>query len=183
MSVPVPHTWTAGDDATSANMQSLTDTGLWNLGSATSTGATKTLMSLRQTTAQAIPTTTWTALTFTTEDADYDGGHSTVTNTSRFTATVPGFYLCMGGVVYTAITTGFRMGTCWAISGTLANACEVWTPTLTGSVIAVPARTQLLYLNAGSYLELMTYQNSAGSVNTSVNSSAQSSFCAMWVSN
>src|SRR5690348_12981216 len=61
------------------------------------------------TTAQSIPNANaMTALNFDTEVLDSDGGHSTVTNTSRYTATVPGTYLVFGFVGWANTSGGDR---------------------------------------------------------------------------
>lgn len=51
---------------------------------------------------------TMTALNLDTEVLDPDGGHSTVTNTSRYTATVPGLYLVFGSVGWSNNNNGDR---------------------------------------------------------------------------
>ncbi len=51
---------------------------------------------------------TMTALNLDTEVLDPDGGHSTVTNTSRYTATVPGTYLVFGSVGWSNNNNGDR---------------------------------------------------------------------------
>src|SRR4051812_42679726 len=118
MAVPVPHTWTAGDNATSTAMQTLTDTGLWNLGSATSTSARKPFCQVRQTVVQSLATSgTWQAVTFDTEDADYDSGHSTATFTDRYTAGTAGWYMVSGGCGFAANATG-RRGVRYTVNGT-----------------------------------------------------------------
>ncbi|MFE2712207.1 hypothetical protein ACFXKI_09515 [Streptomyces mirabilis] len=61
------------------------------------------------TTTQSIPNgNAMTALNFDTEILDSDGGHSTVTNTSRYTATVPGLYLVFGFVGWANTSGGDR---------------------------------------------------------------------------
>ncbi|MEV4438527.1 hypothetical protein AB0K09_05810 [Streptomyces sp. NPDC049577] len=61
-----------------------------------------------QTTAQSIANATFTSFTLDTEVVDSDGGHSTVTNTSRYTATVPGTYLVVGTAGWNGSATGYR---------------------------------------------------------------------------
>ncbi|MEU5424036.1 hypothetical protein AB0H73_00270 [Streptomyces olivoreticuli] len=61
-----------------------------------------------QTTAQSIPNGVFTSFTIDTEVLDPDGGHSTVTNTSRYTATVPGVYLVIATAGWAANSTGYR---------------------------------------------------------------------------
>jgi len=61
------------------------------------------------TTAQSLPTANvMAALNLDTEVIDTDGGHSTVTNTSRYTATVAGTYLVFGSVGFAATSGGDR---------------------------------------------------------------------------
>ncbi|MBF6049812.1 hypothetical protein GO001_32300 [Streptomyces sp. NRRL B-1677] len=86
------------------------------------------VFSAYQTTAQSISNPTFTSFTLDTEVVDSDGGHSTVTNTSRYTATVPGTYLVIGTAGWSGAATGYRR-------------CRI---TLNGSAVPGPrsARTQ-----------------------------------------
>ncbi|WP_367134410.1 MULTISPECIES: hypothetical protein [Streptomyces] len=66
------------------------------------------VFSAYQTTAQSISNATFTSFTLDTEVVDSDGGHSTVTNTSRYTATVAGTYLVVGTAGWSGNATGYR---------------------------------------------------------------------------
>ena len=60
------------------------------------------------------------ALTFTTEDVDSSGMHSTSSNTSRATAVYPGWYLHSGQSSYVFNSTGIRADW-WAVNAAIAN--------------------------------------------------------------
>lgn len=55
----------------------------------------------RQSAAQTFATGTWTAITLDVTDVDTDSGHSNVTNNSRYTAQVAGWYWCLGFASWT----------------------------------------------------------------------------------
>lgn len=168
MAVPVPHTWTAGDDATSAAMQTLTDAILYLLGSATSGGAKRPFAQPRQSVAQSLPTTAvWTALTFDAEDVDYDNGHSTVTNTDRYTALTTGWHIVSGGVAFAANAVG-RRGIRYTVNGTVVNGSGVVLPTTAALVCAVPGREMAILLNVNDILRVEGMQESGGALNTAV---------------
>lgn len=138
---------------------------------------------LRQTSGQTPADNTWTAITFEVEDWDTDpdgiGGHSTVTNTSRYTARYPGLYRLAGATVWTSNSTGSR-GARWAVNGSTLNGSEISIPTVSGGVAAVPARSMLVTLAEGDYVELEGRQTSGGSLATYVGALAQSSADIVW---
>lgn len=181
--VPTPHTWTAGDDATSTALQTVTDGDLYALGSATSGGSRKPLARLNQTAAQTLADATGAAVNFDTEVVDYDAGHSTTTNTSRYTAQTAGYYMVSGAVGFVGNATGSRLA--WlAVNGTAVNGSEVGFGTVpnNGHVeITVPAT--LVYLNSGDYVQLFAYQTSGGNLNTFLSGVIQPIMLVLWVSN
>lgn len=183
--IPVPHTWIAGDDATSTVMQTLTDTGLWNLGSATSGGSKKPLAVLRQTVAQSIATGAFAALTFDTEDADYDNGHSTVTNPTRYTGASPGWHLVKGVYGTASSASGRRL------VGIRKNGTGAGNPTDARADAAAAASVQvfmcigLVFLNGTTdYVETVCLQDSGGALLTNVaGTDGQPRMEVWWVSN
>ena len=91
--IPSFRTWVAGEIATATFFNSnVRDAG--NLFLAVPIGE------FRQTVTQNITTSVGTAINFDTEDVDNDNGHSTVTNTSRYTAQTAGRFQVSGGVSY-----------------------------------------------------------------------------------
>jgi hypothetical protein len=160
MALPAaPTVWTAGSDATSGRLQSLTD----NINFLLAPPRAR----LVQTVAQSIPNGAFTSVTFDTEPIDSDAGHSTVTNTSRYTCTVDGLYLVSGNYSCAANATG-RRGAALALNGAQVDgSLTLAVTTATGSP-GVPTPTVLIQLVAGNYVELQVYQDSGGALNTSV---------------
>lgn len=141
---------------------------------------------LRQTAAQSIPDSTWTSLTFPTEDLDGDpsgtGGHSTSSNTSRYTAVYAGWYLLSGG--YNPIINGVGIrGTRWAVNGTAVNGSNTVLAATAATGAGYPARTKRVFLNVGDYVELQVYQNSTGLLNTDITGDSASSMSVGWERN
>lgn len=135
---------------------------------------------LRQTVAQSIANATYTAVTFTTEDYDSAGGHSTSSNTSRYTAQVAGAYVFGGGGAFAVNAAGTRSSR-WALNGTAipGSTSPGFDPSITSVVVARPLVVQL---GVGDYVELQLRQSSGGSLNTSVTSDDQSTMSVWYVS-
>lgn len=180
--VPVPHTWVAGDDATSTVMQTLTDAILYLLGSATSGGSKKPLCHLRQTVSQTPATGVWTAVTFDTEDVDYDSSHSTVTNTDRFTAATTGWHHVEGGAEWPANATG-RRGVRFTVAAAAINGSGSVLPAGVAAQVTTPSRGLLIFLNAGDILRMEIFQDSTVGLATVVVAPNQSTMSVYLVSN
>lgn len=151
--------------------------------------ASPPIAELRQIVVQTLTTGVGAAVTFTSEGVDTDvdgtGGHSTSSNTSRYTARYPGWYQVSGVVAFAGNVTGRRI--CWwTINGVSANATQLgFGPIATGDQ-EIPARTAHVYLAAGDYLELIAYQESGGNLDTLVagsNNVASSAASVRWVKN
>jgi hypothetical protein len=137
---------------------------------------------LRQTVAQSVPTGAFTALTMDTEDLDRDGGHSTTTNTSRYTAQTAGYYLCSGLVGWSSSATG-RRATRWQVNGSATNASDAIFAAVIASAINVVPPTKPIFLNVGDYLEMAAFQDSGGALLTAVAvGSDQPGSSILWVS-
>lgn len=143
----------------------------------------KPILRCRQTVSQNITTGgAFQPVTFTTEDVDSSGMHSTVSNTSRATAVYPGWYVTAGGLCWPANATGQRaLG--WAVNGTSVNGADTSIQGFTGLTNRQAARTIRVFLNVGDYLELMAFQNSGGTLATDATTTAQSSLDVGWESN
>lgn len=143
------------------------------------------LAELRQSGAQSVPNNTWTAITFDVEDWDSDvdgtGGHSTSSNTSRYTARYPGWYFVSGGVGFAVNTTGQR-GCRWSVNGVTQTAgASLWTAS-SAFESCIPARGKYLYLAISDYVELYGYQSSGGALNTDVGTGTGCNMAIRWVS-
>lgn len=136
-----------------------------------------------QTLAQSFAYNAYAPLSLDTEVFDSEGGHSTTTNTSRYTVQVPGTYLLMVTVAWAADTSGSRIaeihinGT--AIPGTYNRVLPV------GAVVT-PMNTQVMAtLNVGDYVEAYGMQNGPTTLTTYATVSGGlvcASFSALWIS-
>lgn len=145
----------------------------------------KPVARLRRDTTQSIVTGgSGTAVQFTLEDVDTDpdgtGGHSTVTNTSRYTARYPGQYRCTGGVAFVSNTTG-RRGIWWMKNGGVLNGSVAMIPTTPSLALGVVARPITIALAEGDYVELVAYQESGAALNISGTTFEQASMDVEWV--
>lgn len=173
--IPSQRTWAAADVVTAAMMNS-------NVRDAVNFWLTaRPKAHLLQGVAQSFTTATAAALTFDTEVHDNDGGHSTSTNTSRYTAVTPGWYMASGGVGWASNAVGIRLLR-WSVNGTTVNGSgtQVYAPA-TSVVIHLPARTIMVFLTAGDFLELNARQDSGGALLTTVGSENAATMTVMWV--
>ncbi|SCL43395.1 hypothetical protein GA0074692_6860 [Micromonospora pallida] len=139
---------------------------------------------VRQSVTQSFTSGTWTAVLFGVEDFDTDldgiGGHSTSSSTSRYTARYPGLYLCGGGISWANNTTG-RRGVRWAVNGSSVLGTEVLIQSTAGAnVNSVVARTTLIYLDIGDYVELYAMQDSGAALGTAVTADNQPAMSVTW---
>lgn len=141
-------------------------------------------LQMRQTAAQSIPNSAYAIVLFDTEDIDTVSGHSTTTNTSRWTlpsADMAGWYRCVGKVAWSGNVTG-RRASLWSLNGTAINGSEVIYPVGTSSAVEhVTAEIIVPVTNAGDYIELQIFQDSGGALNTNVSSGlAQTTAVITW---
>lgn len=142
--------------------------------------ANPAICKVRQTVAQSLTNSTATPITFTTEDVDTSGMHSTSSNTSRIVATVAGWYMCNGNISYASNATGIRT-TAWQVNGTPINGAGTSTTPVTGVSTRCGAVGTLLFLNVGDYVELLAFQSSGGALLTAVSGSEQSTISVAFV--
>jgi hypothetical protein len=140
---------------------------------------TRVVALMRQTVAQAIPTATYTSVTFDVDDLDDESGHSTSVNTSRYTFVSPGAYFvgaCGAMVADAASVRGARL----AVNGSALTAGYATGPgsSALNSALCV---TRLVQASAGDYLEVQVIHNKGSNLNTSVASEA--SQLSIWLAN
>ena len=99
--IPPLTTWSVGELPTSAILNS-------RIRDAINFLKSPPLAIFRKTANQNTSSGTWTAINWDVEDVDTDGGHSNVTNNTRYTAQTAGWYLVTGQIHWTANATGFR---------------------------------------------------------------------------
>ncbi len=176
--LPVMRTWVAGALVTAADMNSnVRDAGNFLLA--------RPLAHLRQTAAQSIPNGAVTPILWDTEDLDRDNGHSTVTNTSRYTAQTPGYYWTSYTLPWAASAAGRRYGRLRTNgTDTSANALSYSAQTTPGAALAGGVTGGgVQYLNGTTdYIELCAFQDSGGALGLYVGIDAVPRFSLLWVS-
>lgn len=162
VAVPVQRTWADTDALNTTNLNGYISDPLKFL-------LNRPAARLRQTTAQTLTTSVATSVLLNVEDLDSDpgnvGAHSTVSNTSRYTARYPGWYLVAGSTSYNSSGTGRRCSR-WAVNGSAVNGGDQFMGSWAGSGINCPARTLLLYLDVGDYVELQAYHEHGSNLTT-----------------
>lgn len=129
---------------------------------------------------QSCSNATWSSITLDTETIDSDGGHSTVTNTSRYTPTVPGTYLAIGTAAFGGSATTQRAGRLAlngspSSGGATAGACgSSWWAATCMEVFACNGTTD--------YIEIQGRQDSGGSLSTYVGTDFSSALKVYWIS-
>lgn len=123
---------------------------------------------LVQSSAQSIANNTWTAITFTTETIDTHDGHSTSTNTSRWTCPTgwAGYY-AVSAVLYTAAgVTGVRV-CALAKNGTrYRGSVGRAEPVEDNFGNALTTGTHIIQLAVGDYVELHAIHTEGSAINT-----------------
>lgn len=129
---------------------------------ASGTGA-KDLCQMRRTTTLSLTKGVWTAVPLDAEDFDAANGHSTVTNTHRYTAAAAGKYRLSGAIGFTQSTTTttvagqFRKnatattGTTGAITGSYA------VTNVSGTIQTLVLPTCYVSLAAGDWVDMIAY--------------------------
>ena len=143
----------------------------------------KPIFSGYQVAAQSIPTGAFTALSIDTEVVDSDAGHSTVTNTSRYTCQVAGLYLLTGNVVFPASGTGTR-GASFALNGattTGITGSEQLIAPAPGFATTISPTPTYVRLAVNDFVSICGFQNTAGAVSTTSIGAAFTSFSVEWI--
>lgn len=119
-----------------------------------------------QATLQSIPNGALTPITFDSSVTDGYGGHSNVTNNSRYTAQVAGWYNILGVVAFSANNTGTRTAEVFKNGAGFAYSQDWFANN--GANAAVAITFVKVQLAVGDYVELNGYQTSGGALNTLV---------------
>jgi hypothetical protein len=116
-------------------------------------------------------------LTLDTEIVDSDGGHSTSTNTSRYTAQTAGLYYVTGAVTFATNATNTRTLQV-LLNGAAVNGAGVQAAPASNRGATVLAST-LVQMSVGDYVEIAAWQDSGGSLATSSGTANTSTMC-LW---
>jgi hypothetical protein len=161
MSWATPHTWTAGDDALSSYLQSMTDASLQLQGLAPSTGIRLDYFVGNLTVAQSIPNSGANTPLALVEELDDANGHSDSTNPSRYVAKNAGRVMLVATGMFAIDSSGFR-GFMWLkngspINGTQMQQMAVTTGNETGQCVV----TEVAVNGTTDYLEFAARHNSS----------------------
>lgn len=175
VTVPTPYTAATGNFLTSALWNAQVRDGLAFLMSPV---RFKAYASVAQ---SFTSSTTSTVLTLDTELFDSDGGHSTSTNTSRFTCQTAGLYYVSGSVCFAVNATGTRTLNVFVNGTGVTGAANQAAPSASngGSVVT----STLVQLVVGDYVELAAWQNSGATLATSTSLAIATTMCLYRVSN
>ncbi|MGO1049776.1 hypothetical protein [Crossiella sp. CA198] len=175
MAVPAPRTWLAGETVNAGHMNTEINTAITWLISGFP------LFRAVQSASQVINNTTWTSLTFATEDIDRDNGHSTSVNTSRYTAQTAGRYRVNGGVTFNFTGTSI-VATRLAVNGTAVNGSAQFHGKSNNNFSS--ARTDdIVYLGIGDYVEVQAWHDAGAAWGTEVSGGdVAPHFRAQWIS-
>lgn len=121
-----------------------------------------------QTVTQSVATGTWTAITLDQEQSDTYGGHSTTTNTSRYTAQVAGWYTVCGITSWPSNATGSRGARLHVNGSVVQGSAQLIPPASSTTYTGVATPVRAVQLAVGDYVEVGGYQSSGGSLSTGV---------------
>lgn len=133
-----------------------------------------------QASTQSVGAGSYASFTIDTELIDTDGGHSTVTNTSRYVAQVPGTYLVIGSSGWGASNTGYRR-TRIALNGNAVRGATGFDQNqiVTSAGLAV----SIVTMNGTTdYVEVQGAQNSGGTLSTFSSADFCPTLTVLWVS-
>ncbi|MCU1590084.1 MAG: hypothetical protein JWP11_1340 [Frankiales bacterium] len=132
-----------------------------------------------QSVAQSIPTGAFTNLLLDVEVFDRDSGHSTVTNTDRYTAVTAGYYLVSWGVAWSNSTTGQRRSRLAVTTSGVSNAAigsNIGGGVPSSSNIFTHGGSKIVYLGVNDYVCLAAFQDSGSALNTYASAADQTSY-------
>lgn len=134
-----------------------------------------------QTSTQSVANNTPVALTIDTENLDSDGGHSTVTNTSRYTATVPGTYLVLGSVAWASNATGLRTAQI-KLNGTSVRGSQIVSASVSGAQWCGQCWAVVTMNGTTDFVEVWGNQTSGGTLATYAGSDSSSAMALYFLS-
>jgi hypothetical protein len=157
--VPVPRTWTVGELLTAAKLNV-------DVRDALSFLLAPPLAILTKNGVQSVTSGSYVALTWPTEQVDRDGGHSTSTNTNRYTAQTAGYYLLNEWNEWGLTSTSGYRRIGFRINGVTITAQEARTSTPS---MAMSHLSGLAFLSVNDYVEVMVDQNSGSALDVASN--------------
>jgi hypothetical protein len=173
MIIPSTRLFTAGEIETGSFLNSsITNLGNFLLG--------KPVAKLYSTTATAVAALTVVPVPLALEIVDRDNGHSTTTNTSRYTAQTAGYYQIDSGLGWNSTAGTYRI--CYLrVNGSTTVIGSLAEVTGTGTNALTTKSSVMTYLAVGDYVEIIAYSGTATTL-TSILSDATAYMNVVWVS-
>lgn len=106
-----------------------------------------------------------TSIAMDTESVDSHNGHDAVTNPSRYTAQVAGWYRVIATATFNPNVTGRRIVEILVV-GSIANTTEVAGSAGSATRLQIQC-ADLVFMNVGDYVEFATFQDSGGNLSVS----------------
>lgn len=166
--VPSPRTFTVGETEVGSYLNSLRDALNFLLSPPAAT-------LVQVTTVTALGTGSWTAVGFDSSTFDSYGGHSNSTNNSRYTIQAAGKYLVGGAVAFTGSSTNARGAKVMKNGAVIQGPYSLHAATTTRAMSESSAGF-IAPCSVGDYLELAGFQDTGGSLNTTITSDQASFF-------
>lgn len=137
----------------------------------------------RASTTQSLTNNTDAAVLLNVEDLDTHSGHSTVTDTSRWTCPTgwTGYYFVSGQVCFAANATGLRRVHLEVNGAVISGTHSILTATAVADGGVRATTSGLVHLDVGDFVELNAFQTSGGSLSTEVISTAAAILHLTWV--
>lgn len=136
---------------------------------------------VRNTVAQSVNSGAFTALTFNTDDNDSDNGHSTVSNTDRYTVQKSGLWMVSAGVSFVGNATGIRIARITLNGNVVAGSSLSANNLGVAEFSQVNTRIVRVQCIAGDILRVEAFQNSGVALNTGTTDYVQPSFTGQWI--
>lgn len=174
--VPVTRVWVAGEVVTDAFMNN-------NVSAVMNFLLAPPIFQGRQTVAQSLTTGTYAAITLDVEDVDSVGGHSIVSNTSRYTAVYAGWAEVNPSPGFASNATGRRLCKLRMNGTTDVNGSDVSLNSGVTNILKIVGPTMKIFFNVNDYVEMLAAQESGGNLNTAVTTIDQSMMGYKWISN
>ena len=165
--VPATRVWVAGEVVTDAFMNN-------NLSAVLNFLLAPPTFQGRQTSAQSLTSGSYTPITFDAEDVDSVGGHSTVTNTSRYTAVYAGWAEVQASTGFATNATGRRLNKLRMNGSTDVSGSDVALFSGITNTIKVVTPAMKIYFNVNDYVESLGAQESGAALNTATLAADQS---------
>jgi hypothetical protein len=139
-----------------------------------------------QTATQILTTAVAAAVTLGGELVDNSNGHSNVTNNTRYTPTIPGYYECWGMTLFNVSTAGDRTAQ-FRVNGALVTGAPFGTmPAMNGAGFlpgcAYTGPTTVLCNGTTDYIEMWATHNHGSNLDTYISGVTASTVRIRWVS-